>query len=381
MEVSAAPQLSSAPDRSRIRVLLVGRGLGLGGMERLLAHQVRFGDTERFEYSVAYVVAEKDDLVQELRDMGVEVHHLGGGRLPWPLDLRRLMSERRFDVVHVHSPLVAAAARLASRTLRGRPRLVYTEHNSWDPYRVATRWANRLTYPLDDAQIAVSRAAWSSVPERLRRRLDVLDHGIDLDTVRCDRSHREKARERMGVGADELVVGTVANFRPEKNYEGLLRVASRVTQGRRDVRFVSIGQGPLLGDVTEQRDRAELHERFTLMGHQPDATALMAGFDVFVLASHWEGLPVAFMEARALGLPVVVTAVGGLVDHVRDGIDGVLVEPGSDDALVAALGAVLDDDDLRARLGSASAAAADVFDARVAVAAVEERYSQKGSAA
>jgi glycosyltransferase involved in cell wall biosynthesis len=94
------------------------------------------------------------------------------------------------------------------------------------------------------------------------------------------------------------------------------------------------------------------------------------------MASHWEGLPVAFMEARALGLPVVTTAVGGLVDHITDGEDGLLVEPGSDDALVAALERVVTDADLRARLGAASEARADSFDATAAVARVEQRYER-----
>ena len=70
----------------------------------------------------------------------------------------------------------------------------------------------------------------------------------------------------------------------------------------------------------------------------------------------------------------VTTAVGGLVDHVREGVDGLLVPPGDDNAMVAALRRVLTDDDLRARMGRASAEAASDFDARAAVARIEERY-------
>ena len=107
----------------------------------------------------------------------------------------------------------------------------------------------------------------------------------------------------------------------------------------------------------------------------------MAAFDVFVLASHIEGLPVAFMEARALGLPVVVTAVGGLVDHVDDRENGLLVPPGSEDAFVAAVREVVRSDELRTRLGEASARRADDFDARIAVEAIENRYAQVMGAA
>ncbi|MBK7324200.1 MAG: glycosyltransferase family 4 protein [Candidatus Microthrix sp.] len=101
----------------------------------------------------------------------------------------------------------------------------------------------------------------------------------------------------------------------------------------------------------------------------------MAGFDVFVMASRWEGLPVAFMEARALGLPVVVTSVGGLTDHVEDGVDGLLVEPNSDDALVAALQKVVGSADLRQRLAEGSARRSGELDARLAVEVIERAYA------
>ncbi len=358
-----------------MRVLLIGRGLGLGGMEQLLLAQVRSGDRGRFEYSVAYVNADKDALVPEFEALGIAVHALSGARAPWPVAIRQLLARERFDVVHAHSPLVASVVRLASRTMRRRPKLVYTEHNSWHPYSLVTRWANRLTYRMDDRQFAVSRAAWESVPEGLRGELEVLSHGIDVAAVGSQLGLRLESRQEMGIGPDELVVGTVANFRPEKNYEGLLRVAHRISSEHPDVRFVSVGQGPLQDEIARQHAEQRLGDRFLLLGAQPEATRLMAGFDVFVMASRWEGLPVAFMEARALGLPVVVTSVGGLTDHVEDGVDGLLVEPNSDDAMVAALEKVVGSADLRRRLARGSARRSGELDARRAVEVIERAYA------
>ncbi|MCZ7629318.1 MAG: glycosyltransferase [Microthrixaceae bacterium] len=272
-------------------------------MEQLLLAQVRGGDTDRFSYSVAYVNSDKDSLVGDFETLGIPVHCLSSGSRPWPLAVRSLLARERFDIVHVHSPLVASVVRVASATMRDRPLLVYTEHNSWAPYGIPTRWANRLTYRLDDAQFAVSRAAWESVPARLRSRLEVLSHGIDVEAVGRNRGHRDESRRFMEVSADEVVIGTVANFRPEKNYDGLLRVAARVLETNDGVRFVSIGQGPLQTEIERLHESMGLGDGFLILGAQPDAPRLMAAFDVFVLASHVEGLPVAFMEARALGLP------------------------------------------------------------------------------
>ena len=359
-----------------MRVLLIGRGLGLGGMEQLLLAQVRSGDRGRFEYSVAYVNADKDALVPEFEALDIAVHDLAGARGPWPVAIRQLLARERFDVVHAHSPLVAAAVRLVSRTIRPRPKLVYTEHNSWHPYSVVTRWANRLTYRMDDRQFAVSRAAWESVPEGLRDELEVLSHGIDVAAVGSQLRLRLDSRREMGIGPDELAVGTVANFRPEKNYEGLLRVAQQMTSVDPHVRFVSIGQGPLADDIGATHRQLGLGDRFMIMGAQPDAIGLMAGFDVFTLASHVEGLPVAFMEARALGIPVVVTAVGGLPDLITDIEDGFLVPPGSDDALAEALRIVTTSGAERQRLSIASAIRAHDCNASRATSIIETHYSE-----
>ncbi len=362
--------------RGPLRVLWLCKGLGAGGMERLLVNHARMGDRSTFHYEVAYLVPAKDQLVPELEALGVPCTCLDASSdvdVAWYARLRALVADHRIDIVHAHSPAAAVGARLACRTLRRRPTVVYTEHNSWEVYRWPTRLANLLTYPLDDAQLAVSQAAFDSVPGRLRRRLEVLAHGIDLDEVRAQRVAREEVRKELEVGDDELLVGTVANFRPEKNYEGLLRVADAVTH-EGGVVVVSVGSGPLEAELRALHASLGLGDRFRFLGHRRDAVRVMSGFDLFVMSSHMEGLPVAFMEARALGLPVVVTAVGGLAEQVHDGLDGLAVPPGDDDALAGAIERVLGDPALRARLASESAAAASAFDAARSVASIEALY-------
>lgn len=108
------------------------------------------------------------------------------------------MKRESYDIVHSHSPLVAAVARVAALSIRPAPLLFYTEHNSWDPYRPPTRWLNRATYRLDDVQFAVSKAAMESVPPHLRTNLTVLNHGVDVDAIRQRSKERAAARRRMG---------------------------------------------------------------------------------------------------------------------------------------------------------------------------------------
>ena len=177
MPVSGAP-------RPRPRVLLLIKGLGLGGAERLLVDVVGAGDRDRFEYEVAYVLADQRALVAPLEAVGVRVHGLGAtasADLRWTLALRRLLAERRYDVVHAHLPYTAAFGRLVALTLPGgrRPALVYTEHSLWNKAAVLTKALNRSTVGLDRGLIVVSDTARDALPRVLRSRARVVVHGID----------------------------------------------------------------------------------------------------------------------------------------------------------------------------------------------------------
>ena len=330
----------TAPDRP-LRVLWLIKGLGPGGAERLLVSQAGATDHDAFTTTAAHLVPWKDHLVGELREQGVDVVCLDGEREldpRWAWRLRALVRERRIDVVHVHSPYVAAVARLSLRTLPSgtRPAVVATEHNRWPRHAAATRLANRLTIGLDDADLAVSADVRDTMGPHVRDRVEVLVHGVDLAAVRAAASEREAVRAELGIGPDEVVVGTVANFRAEKGYDVLMDAAAKAVERDARLRVVAVGQGPLEDEMRERHRELGLGDRVLLTGYRDDAVRVMAGFDLFTLASRHEGLPVSLMDALVLGLPVVATRVGGIPEAVDDGVEGLLVAPDDPDALAAA---------------------------------------------
>ncbi len=362
------------PD-GRIRVLWLSKGLGQGGMERLLVTHARLGDRDRFEYRAAYLVDRPHSVVEELEQLDVPVQRLGPGPA-WPLQILSLVRREGIDVVHVHSPSVAAEVRPLLRLGCPRVRLVYTEHNRWNRYARPTRIANRATYALDHRTLAVSDDCRSSVTPRLRRSVRTLTHGIDVPAVAAHRADRDEARRELGLAADALLVGTVANLRVQKNYPLLLRVAAEVTAARPCVRFIAVGQGPLEHDLGRLHDDLGLDDRFRFLGFRSDVHRVMSAFDLFCLSSDHEGLPVAVMEAKALGLPVVATDVGGLREAVTDGVDGRLVPAGDGAALARALLELVDDPVARTRMGHATRNTADRFGAQRAVDAIESTYAE-----
>jgi glycosyltransferase involved in cell wall biosynthesis len=367
--------------RVRLKVLWLVKGLGPGGAERLLVAAAATHDRDAFTLEVAYLLPWKNHLVGELEQLGVPTHCLGvrdERDLRWALRLRDRLRTDPVDVLHAHSPYPAGIARLIVRTLprRLRPRVVYTVHNTFSSFSTPTRVLNGLTYPLDDADIAVSSEVYDTIWPRLKSRTEVIVHGVQLGPVRAEAAHRGEVRAELGIGPDEVVVGTIANFRRQKDYPNLLRAASVLACRVVPVRIVAIGQGPLEAEMRALHASMDLGDRVLLLGHREDAVRVLAACDIFTLASDNEGLPVALMEALALGLPVAMTAVGGVLGAVTDGVEGRLVPPSDPDALADAIEQLTVDPVLRARMAAAASIAGERFDISTAIARIEAVYRE-----
>jgi glycosyltransferase involved in cell wall biosynthesis len=366
----------------RLRVLWLIKGLGAGGAERLLCLMAEARDRAAFACEAAYLLPWKDALVQDLTRAGVRVTCLDGTKewdLRWAVRLRLLLRQRRIDVLHVHSPYVAGIARLVARSLprRRRPRIVYTEHLPWPGYVAPTRWLNAITFPLDDAHVAVSDAVRRSVWSPLARNLTTVVHGIPLDRVRAHAAERERVRSELGVARDEVLIGTVGNLREQKRYPDLLDAAREVLDAEERVTFVAAGAGaeePPGAAILAHHERLSLADRFRFLGYVEETGPLLAACDVFVLASEFEGLAVAMMEALALGLPVVATAVPGIAGEIREEREGLLVPVGRPDRLAEAILSLVRDPARRARMAAAARSGSDRFEITSAVRRVEDLY-------
>jgi glycosyltransferase involved in cell wall biosynthesis len=373
--------VTGAPRRRRVLVLI--KGLEHGGAERLLVDVVAHRDKEKFDYEVAYVLASLDALAPSLEADHVTVHALGAtgnSDVRWMGSLRRLLMAGDYDIVHFHMPYASALGRLVVLTMprRRRPRLVQTEHISWDIVALPFRALNRSLMGRRPRLIVISRQVADALPDRLRRRATVVVHGVDLAQAADLRSRRQalrdEVRSELGVADDEILALTVANLRAQKGYEILLESARRVTADGARVRFAAVGTGEQSAEIHALHHSLGLGDRFQLLGERSDVGRLLAGADMFVMASHFEGLPVAIMEATSMGLPIVTTAVGEIPNVLTDGVDALLVPPGRVDALTAAIERLAADPSLRSRLGTAALERSAMFDIARATTQIEGIY-------
>lgn len=344
-------------DRQR-KVLWLIKGLGRGGAESLLALSLPHLDRGAFQYEAAYLLPWKKDLLPDFERAGVPVHCLESRRrldLGLVLRLARLLKRRQVDVLHVHSPYAALFGRVAARLARV-PAVVYTEHNVLTSYHPATRILHRLTSRLDTCTIAVSQEVQRSVLDSAqgrRKPVQVIYGGVEVAAIEKKAEQGEEYRARLGIPGDHLVVGNVAHLRPQKGHGYLLEAARQVLLERPATTFIVIGREKVPGYQKSLEARARelgLGDRVRFLGFQPDPLPIVACFDVFALSSVYEGLPLALLEAMAMGKPSVVTAVGGVPEVVQDGVNGLLVPPRDPSALAHKLLRLLGHPDLRQKL-------------------------------
>jgi glycosyltransferase involved in cell wall biosynthesis len=342
------------------KVLWLTKGLGLGGAEQLLALTAAKLDADRFDVDVAYLLPWKDALVPKLVEHGVRAICLGARRTVdprWVLRLRALVRTERYQVIHTHSPVPAAAARL----LAGHgATLIHTEHNMWSRYRWPTYALNAATYRRNAAIIAVSDGVAASVkaPRWMPGQLppvETLLHGVDLEQARRGPDARREARDLLGLAPDTPVIGTVANFTPKKDHGGMIDAIDRLRAMVPEVVALWIGTGPLEAELQAEVARRGLETHIRFLGMRDDVLRLLPALDVFVLGSRFEGLPISLLEAMAAGLPSVTTRVGGIPEAIDDGVQGVLVPAGDPPALADALSTLFHDHERREGMGAAAA--------------------------
>ena len=240
-----------------------------------------------------------------------------------------------------------------------RMRLVTTMHG-WVETTRRSKWYRKLDewcLPRYERVIGVSddlvgAAARCGVPDD--RRL-LLENGIDA----ADFTRRQavaEAKAALGLPAGGYVVGAVGRLSPEKGFEILLHAVRLLLARGLDVRLIIVGEGGERPKLEALARELRIDGRVSLPGWRADARGHFEAFDAFALSSHREGLPNVLLEALALGVPVVATAVNGVPRVIADGVNGRLVPPGDPAGLAAGLAEVLTSPSLAAAFRAAGRA-------------------------
>lgn len=293
-------------------------------------------------------------------------------------ELKKVIDNGRYDIIHCHTPVGAMLTRLAAKQARKNgTKVFYTAHGfhfykgapaiNWVLYYPVEKWLSRYT----DVLITINKEDYERAKAfKAGRVCYVPGVGIDLKKFNVDYVDKEQKRKEIGVDSDDFVLLSVGELIPRKNHEVVIRAMSVLKQngGLEHIEYVICGQGTYEVDLKKLAEELSVADHIHFLGYRNDISEICNCADLFVFMSHQEGLSVALMEAMACGLPAVCSNIRGNTDLIDDGVTG-LIPNNTPEELAGAINRMRNDTNLCDRLASAALQKIKQFD----LSSVEER--------
>jgi glycosyltransferase involved in cell wall biosynthesis len=330
-----------------IKVLHIITDLSAGGAETMLYRLLSKMDTERFENEVISLTS-LGDIADKIGSNGVPVRALGMEMgVPNPMPVARLfrwIRRSKPQIVQTWMYHANLTGGLTARLATDIPVVWAIHHANLDPHgnKRLTIWIARVCASMSKwlprCIVFCSQAALLSHVKLgyAAQRMVVIPNGLDLHEFKPDPSAGIAMREKLGIGAESIVIGTAARFHVLKDYRNLVEAAARLRANFPDVHFVMCGFGvtPDNQELVQWIAEAGLQTHCHLLGEQRNIARLFAASDIATSSSLSEAFPLSVGEAMACGTPCVVTDVGDSALIV--GNTGRVVKPRDPDALTAA---------------------------------------------
>lgn len=301
---------------------------------------------------------------EQLEQLGVTVHPVSFARSPLNTrnvsayrELKKIMWENTFSIVHCHTPVGGVLARLAAgRYRRKGMKVVYTAHG-FHFFRGAS-WKNWIIfYPVEkllarrtDVLVTINREDYERACRKFHAGRIVYIPGVGVDLDRFRRmGNGEELRRRYGWNETDIYLLSVGELTARKNHALVIRAVKELDNPH--IHYVIAGRGPLKEELEQLAQRLQIDKQVHLVGRRDDIADLCEAADIFVFPSRQEGLPVALMEAMAMGLPCVVGRIRGNVDLLAENEGGMLCGLDEEHMFADAIRKLAEDKQLRLRCG------------------------------
>ncbi len=348
----------------KINLLYVITKLELGGAQKQLLSLISRIDKERFS---PFLFTAGDGLLvaeaQSIENLKIKKSRF----LERPInpfkdilaliEIYRFIKKNKIEIVHTHSSKAGILGRWAARLAKVKF-ILHTVHswsfNDYQPLLVRGFfiWLEKLTAKFTYKLIVVSdHDKQKGLQNRIgdERKYHLIRYGINYNEFNTSNNIRKK----LGIDNNDLVVGMVSCFKPQKSPLDFIKLASLINQLLPDleVKFLLTGDGILLRQIEKLIFEFGLQQKVILAGWRKDIPEILSAIDIFVLTSSWEGLPVSVLEAMAASKPVVATYTGGISEIIVEGETGFLVPRRSPDKMAEKLIPLLKDEDLQKSIG------------------------------
>jgi glycosyltransferase involved in cell wall biosynthesis len=340
-----------------VKILHIIKSLGRGGAEMLLPETLKLHRKELFEFHYIYFLPWKNQMEEIIRENGGKVVCFPASNsihiMTKAWAVADYVRSQKIQLIHAHLPWAGILARVVGK-MCGIP-IIYTEHNKQERYNPVTRMVNLVTMDLLTTVVAVSTDVLESIHKhkpRLKVPVLTILNGVNTAHFKNEVFSKQAVYDKLKIPADALVIGTIAVFRFQKRLDLWMELAAKILDLDERVHFIIVGDGPLKKDLLEKRDTLGLQDRIHLPGLETDVRPYLTAFDVYMMSSVFEGLPIALLEAMAMRCPVISTDAGGIKEVIRHEVDGFLCSVDEPQKLVGYASILLQNQDLRIKYGS-----------------------------
>lgn len=323
-----------------LRVLHLTFNMGIGGTEQVIRQLVTGLDPDQVTTEILCIDGQVGSIGEQLRASGIPVTSVArrpGFDRALIRNLRRHVREGGFDIVHCHQYTPWVYGWFAAL---GTPaKVVFTEHGRFHPdrYRYKAALINLVMARTTSAIIAISaatRLALARYEFMPRSSIRVIYNGIAPLQPELEAMHQ--LRMELDLPDTAFIVGTVSRLDPIKNQSMMLRAFARFLGDCPNAWLLVVGDGPEREHLNVLASQLNISHRVSFTGFIDNPVNHLALMDLFLLSSHSEGTSMTLLEAMSLGIPALVTSVGGNPEIVREGVNGLLTPP--DDARAFARG-------------------------------------------
>lgn len=340
------------------KVAIVLPYFGLGGAETMVSRLASNINLDKIDVEVICIYGEPQNnrLENSVLNSGVRINYIGknkGFSLSAVYKLWKELSSCQPTVIHTH---LSACVYCVPWILWHKEKMLHTIHNM-PKYELITpkRKIMSFMYKIGKAiPVAISKEIQSMMTEeyKLKNKAELIYNPVDVDKFYKDNENHE-----------EICLITAGRISKQKNQKLLIDAIKLLCQEYQNLSLRILGDGPLRDELENYVQSNGLDNVIHFEGNVANVEKYFSKSDIFVLSSSYEGLPLVILEAMAAKLPIVSTNVGGIKDIVTN--NGLLVEAENMDALVNALGKVIEDKSLREELGNNSFENVQVFDSSI----------------
>jgi glycosyltransferase involved in cell wall biosynthesis len=363
----------------KIKLAQITHDLRIGGLQQVVVNLCRTIDRERFDIIVICLRA-LGAFVPEVERMGIKVKLVpqkqNGTDYFSFLKLANILKEEKIEVIHTHNTQPFFDGTIAG-LLAGVKTIIHTDHARNFPDKRRYMFAEWLVSHFAYKIVGVSDHTchnlvyYEKIPEN---KIITIMNGIDLTRYKIE-IDRQKKRAELGLNRKGPIIGLAVRLVEAKGVRYLLEAMTDVVPLFPDITLLIAGDGPLQDELKKMSVALGIEERVLFTGSRLDIPELLKLFDIYVLPSVSEGLPMVLLEAMAAGCPIIATEVGGVPMAIHDGQNGSLVKPKDPKALSSEIMRLLSNKDVGKRYSeNAVRLAQEKFSAEAMTRSYERLY-------